>query len=97
MAKKTVKNKSEEEVVKPIMMYYDYWINTYFSVARFYFGMQYNGYSYCVVGKEKDLLLSDFVPLYNEMGREAFIRMIKDVKDLSLANAKDIYKQYLKK
>ena len=89
-------NKNEEEVVKPIMMGYDYWINTYFSVARFYGGMKYNGHSYFVVGKEQDLLLSEFIPLYNEMGREAFILMIDDVKDLSLAKAKEIYKQYIK-
>lgn len=97
MAKKTVKNKNEDEVIKPIMMGYDYWINGYFSVARFYGGVKFNGHQYCVVGKEQDLLLSDFMPLYNKMGREAFIRMIKDVKDLSLSKAKEVYKQYLAK
>ena len=90
-------NNNEEEVINPIMMGYDFWVNSYFSVARYYGGMKYNSHIYCVVGKEQDLLLIDFVPLYNEMGRDAFIRMVNDVEDLSIAKAKEIYKQYLKK
>lgn len=97
MAKKAVKNKKEDEVIKPILMSYEYWVSTYFSVARFYGGVIINGHSYYVVGKEQDLLMSDFIPLYNKMGREAFIRMIDDVKELSLSKAKEIYKQYLTK
>lgn len=35
----------------PILMVEEYWMNTHFSISRFYGGMKFNGYSYKIVNK----------------------------------------------
>lgn len=36
----------------PILMAEEYWMNMHFSIARYYGGMTFNGYSYKIVNKD---------------------------------------------
>ena len=45
-------------------------------------------------GEPCDLLLASFQPIYKELGREAFIRMLKDNRNLTLSRAKELTPKY---
>ena len=45
-------------------------------------------------GEPCDLLLESFQPIYKELGREAFIRMLKDNRNLTLSRAKELTPKY---
>ena len=45
-------------------------------------------------GEPCDLLLASFQPIYKELGREAFIRMLKDNHNLTLSRAKELTPKY---
>lgn len=45
-------------------------------------------------GEPCDLLLESFQPIYKELGREAFIRMLKDNRNLTLSRAKELAPKY---
>lgn len=45
-------------------------------------------------GEPCDLILKSFQPIYKELGREAFIRMLIDNRDLTLSRAKELTPKY---
>lgn len=45
-------------------------------------------------GEPCDLLLESFQPIYKELGREAFIRMLNDNRNLTLSRAKELAPKY---
>lgn len=45
-------------------------------------------------GEPCDLLLETFQPIYKELGREAFIRMLKDNQNLTPSRAKELTPKY---
>ena len=45
-------------------------------------------------GAPCDLLLETFQPIYKELGREAFIRMLKDNQNLTPSRAKELTPKY---
>lgn len=44
-------------------------------------------------GEPADLIQSNWLPIYKEMGREEFIKMIREVDDITLEKARAIMKQ----
>lgn len=69
----------------PILMEEGYWMNSQFSVARFYGGIKFNGEVYFIVPPKNDLLLKDWVPVYKKLGRERTIGLIKNGTSLDVA------------
>lgn len=41
-------------------------------------------------GEPCDLVMNEFIPIYRKMGRDAFIRMLEEHKDLTIEKAKEI-------
>ena len=58
-------------------------MNSQLSVARHYGGIKIDGVQYVVVGT--DLLRKDWVPVYNKLGRERTIGLIKNGTSLDVA------------
>lgn len=69
----------------PILITADYWMNSQLSVARFFGGVKFNGEEYVIVPPKNDLLLADWVPVYNKLGRERTIGLIKNGTSLEVA------------
>lgn len=44
-------------------------------------------------GEPADLIQSNWLPIYKEMGREEFIKMICEMDDITLEKAREIMKQ----
>lgn len=55
----------------------DYWLNSQFSIARFWGGCTINGSKFIVIGEAADLLLADFEDIYNEYGRYKLITALR--------------------
>lgn len=66
-----------------ILMPAEFWMNSQLSVARHYGGIKIDGVQYVVVGT--DLLRKDWVPVYNKLGRERTIGLIKNGTSLDVA------------
>lgn len=64
--------------MKAILMTKEFWLNSYFSVARFYGGIRIEGHEHMVMPDSGDLLRADFVRYYKKLGRGRLHRLIKD-------------------
>lgn len=98
----------------------EYWVNSTFSIARFYGGCTIKGKDYIIVNKEgkdlfectheakkegrekaipagepADLILKEWQPIYQALGREAFVEHLKTNQDLK--EAKKYVKQLKEK
>ena len=60
-----------------IMMTKEFWLNSQFSIARFYGGIHINGTRYIIMGSEQDLVDNGFAKYYNKLGREKFIQILE--------------------
>ena len=69
----------------PILIEESYWMNSQLSVARFYGGIKFNGEEYVIGPPENDLLLKGWVPIYEKLGRERTIGLIKNGTSLKVA------------
>ena len=69
----------------PIFMTADYWMNSQLSLARYSGCIRLNGQEYIVVGKEKDLVRKDWIPVLKKLGRERTIGIIKNGTSLDVA------------
>lgn len=74
----------------PILMAYDYWINSQFSVAKYTGGVRINGDNYILAfsptSKQKpDLLRETWLPIYKKLGREKTIKLIQNGTTLKVA------------
>ena len=84
----------------------EYWINSYFSVARYYGGMILDGKRFLIVNKEgkpcvitpgqpADLIDERYLPIYRKIGRDRFIEILKQHRYEVLTPEK--FKQYASK
>lgn len=97
LTKQDKKNKSKDKEVHPLLMEQEYWMNTYFSIARHTGGVKINGEYYIVVdkfgrslcetsipaGATADLIYVGLHSSYKMLGREAIIEALKNGKTLS--------------
>lgn len=60
-----------------IMMAKEFWLNSQFSIARFYGGIHINGTRYIIMGNEQDLVDNGFAKYYNKLGREKFMQILE--------------------
>lgn len=60
-----------------ILMTKEVWLNSQFSIARFYGGIHINGTRYIIMGSEQDLVDDRFAKYYNKLGREKFIQILE--------------------
>ena len=60
-----------------IMMAKEFWLNSQFSIARFYGGIHINGTRYIIMGSEQDLVDDRFAKYYNKLGREKFMQILE--------------------
>lgn len=60
-----------------IMMAKGFWLESQFSIARFYGGIRINGTRYIIMGSEQDLVDDRFAKYYNKLGREKFIQILE--------------------
>lgn len=60
-----------------IMMTKEFWLNSQFSIARFYGGIHINGTRYIIMGSEQDLVDNGFAKYYNKLGREKFMQILE--------------------
>ena len=63
-----------------LVMTEEFWMNSMFSLARFYGGINIQGKEYIVDDNSNDLVLKDFYPTYKKLGRHKTIRLIQDGK-----------------
>lgn len=59
-------------------------MNSHLSVAKFYGGVKFNGEEYVIVPPKNDLISSKWVPVYNKLGRERTIGLIKNGTSLEV-------------
>lgn len=67
----------------PAIMPAEFWMNSQLSVAKYSGGIRINGIEYVVVGT--DLIRKDWVPVYNKLGRDRTIGLIKNGTSLEVA------------
>lgn len=72
-----------------ILMTKEVWMNSQFSIARFYGGIHINGTRYIIMGSEQDLVDDGFAKYYNKLGREKFIQILEQYKQ----SDKEVVKQ----
>lgn len=60
-----------------IMMAKEFWLNSQFSIARYYGGIHINGTRYIIMGNEQDLVDNGFAKYYNKLGREKFMQILE--------------------
>lgn len=60
-----------------IMMAKEFWLESQFSIARFYGGIRINGTRYIIIGSEQDLVDDRFAKYYNKLGREKFMQILE--------------------
>lgn len=60
-----------------IMMAKEFWLNSQFSIARFYGGIRINETRYIIMGNEQDLVDDRFAKYYNKLGRDRFIQVLE--------------------
>ena len=66
-----------------IMMAKEFWLNSQFSIARFYGGIHINGTRYIIMGSEQDLVDNGFAKYYNKLGREKFMQILEQNNRMS--------------
>ena len=74
----------------PILMTYDFWINSQFSIVKFTGGLKINGEYYCLAFEQKnkdtpDLLRYDWMKVYKKLGREKTIKLINNGTTIDVA------------
>ena len=74
----------------PILITYEYWANSQFSIARHTGGLKINGKDYLLISEHSnrytpDLLRFDWVPIYTKLGRKKTIGLINNGTSLSVA------------
>ena len=79
----------------PILLTYEAWANSQFSIARHCGGCKINGKDYALVSEygnryTPDLLRYDWIPVYTKLGRKRTIGLINN--GTSLKVAKDMIK-----
>lgn len=60
-----------------ILITKEVWINSQFSIARFYGGIKTNGARYIVMGSKQDLVDDGFAKYYKKLGRDRFIQVLE--------------------
>lgn len=60
-----------------IMMAKEFWLESQFSIARFYGGIRINETRYIIMGSEQDLVDDRFAKYYNKLGREKFMQILE--------------------
>lgn len=60
-----------------ILMTKDAWMNSQFSISRFYGGIHINGIRYTIMGSEEDLVDDEFAKYYRKLGRDRFIQVLE--------------------
>lgn len=60
-----------------IMMAKEFWLNSQFSIARFYGGISINETRYIIMGSEQDLVDNGFAKYYHKLGRDRFIQVLE--------------------
>ena len=74
----------------PILMTYETWANSQLSIARHTGGVKIDGVFYMIISEYSnrytpDLLRYDWVPVYNKLGRENTIGLIKNGTTIDVA------------
>lgn len=65
----------------------EYWENSPLSIARHYGGIKIKGVMYGIMDREYgDLVREDWIPIYNKLGRDKTIDLVKNGTPLSEAN-----------
>lgn len=68
----------ENEKKSPIVIKYDFWINSQMSIARFYGGLRYNGKDYTIDHESKDLIRDDWFRYRMYFTYDEFIELVKE-------------------
>lgn len=69
--------------MKAVLMAKEFWLNSQFSIARFYGGICINGIRFIIMGSEQDLVNNDFAKYYHKLGRDRFIQVLEQNKHAS--------------
>jgi hypothetical protein len=72
---------------EPILIAYDYWINSQLSIAKYYDGIRINKQEYRIIGNKHDLVRKDWCDIYMKLGRDKTIELIKSHTTLKEAKA----------
>ena len=97
LTKQDKKSKGKDNEVYPLLMTQEYWMSTYYSVARHTGGVRINGKDYIVVdkfgrslfetsipaGETADLIYVGLQKSYKKLGRDAIIEALNRGKTLS--------------
>ena len=75
----------------PIIINYDYWINSQLSIAKYYGGIRINGIEYLIMEVSNDLVRKDWCKVYEKLGRDKTIELIKS--HITLKEAKELLKK----
>lgn len=64
--------------MKAIILGKDYWMNSMFSVARYYGGITIDGDDYLIVPPADDLVRKDWLKVYTKYGREKVLESLRN-------------------
>ena len=78
------------------MMTKEYWLASQLSVAKYAGGCKAFGHEYLVMQLTADLLRTDFIPMYKNLGRERFLQMLKDNPAINDADLKRMMQDEIK-
>ena len=78
-----------------ILMTKEFWLNSQFSIARFYGGIHINGTRYIIMGSEQDLVNNEFAKYYHKLGREKFMQVLEQHKHASKTSVAQAMKNAL--
>jgi PhoPQ-activated pathogenicity-related protein len=78
-----------------ILMTKEFWLESQFSIARFYGGICTNGTRYIIMGSEQDLVNNDFAKYYRKLGRDRFIQVLEHHKHESKTSVAQAMKNAL--
>lgn len=78
-----------------ILMTKEVWLNSQFSISRFYGGICINGRLYIIMGSEQDLVNNDFAKYYHKLGRDRFIQVLEQHKHASKTSVAQAMKDAL--
>lgn len=72
--------------INAIIITREYWENSPLSIARHYGGIKINGVMYGIMDQEHgDLVREDWIPIYQKIGREKTLDLIKNGTPLTEA------------
>lgn len=78
-----------------ILMTKEFWLESQFSIARFYGGIHINGKRYVIMGSEQDLVNNEFAKYYRKLGRDRFIQVLEQHKHASKTSVTQAMKNAL--